>query len=297
MKPLYKYAAIDIGSNAVRLLLAGVSSLYTEKKPKKISWVRMPIRLGEDAFTRGRISKENIQRFEHTLTGFSHLIRAFNPLGTMACATSAMRTAQNGPHICRKTEELTGIPIRIIDGKQEADILFQSFKTDLAAGDRPCLFIDVGGGSTEITLFSKGQVAAARSFDMGTIRLLNNLAREQVWEDMHQWLKRHTKGFDKIRAVGSGGNINKLFRLADGKTGKPVSLDKIKQVSRSLKHLTPDQRITQFNLRPDRADVIVPAARIYLRAMEWSGCRKIQVPMRGLADGMVNILHAHEQPH
>ncbi|MFH1157227.1 MAG: exopolyphosphatase [Pseudomonadota bacterium] len=291
MDLLYKYAAIDIGSNAVRLLLAGISHQNPDKPPKKISLVRMPIRLGEDVFVLGHISQDKAERLEKTLTGFKYLINAFEPMAVMTCATAAMRNAENKDIICGNIAEKTGIVIDILDGKQEAGILFRNRQSNLFSDDKASLFVDVGGGSTEMTLFDQGHIVASASFNIGTIRLLNNRVSPPLWEEMQQWVKENTVTHKTIEAIGSGGNINKLFRLVNGKAGQPVSYRRIRQISNRLKSMDVDQRITQFNLRPDRADVIVPASEIYLQVMKWSGCKKIHVPMMGLADGMVRILH------
>lgn len=286
-----KYAAIDVGSNAVRLLLARVIKDEFGTHQKKISWVRMPIRLGEDAFLTGQISDQKARQFEKTICGFKYLIEAFNPLAVMACATAAMRSAQNGPDICAKVHDKTGIDIQIIDGKQEADIIFKNKAFSSLNSSTASLLIDVGGGSTEMTLFYQGQIMASRSFNLGTVRLLNNMFKKSVWEEMRSWIKEHTEGYLSIEAIGSGGNISKLFRLTNGKTGKPVSYKKLNQMRKVLKKMTLDERIRRLNMRPDRADVIVPGSKIYLSAMKWAGCEVMHVPMLGLADGMVRVLH------
>ncbi|THB81665.1 MAG: exopolyphosphatase [Desulfobacteraceae bacterium] len=288
---VYKYAAIDIGSNAVRLLLAGISKTKEHKRPKKISWIRLPIRLGQDAFLQGEISTEQVKRFEHTLTGFKYLIKAFEPRDVMACATAAMRAAKNGKEICERIREKTDIPIRIIDGKEEARILFKNRLVDMVPGGIAALCIDVGGGSTEMTIFFDDRIVASRSFNIGTIRLLNQTVDPSVWEDMKVWLEQNTKSFRAVEAVGSGGNINKMFRLVGGKSNRPVAYDKVLRMRDSLNEMSLEQRIDIYNLRPDRADVIVPGSDIYLRAMAWADCQKIHVPMLGLADGMVRVMH------
>ena len=286
---MHKYAAIDIGSNAVRLLLAVIAE--PAQNPKKITWARMPIRLGEDAFLLGRISDEKANQLKNAINGFKYLIEAFQPLAFMACATAAMRTADNGHEICQQILQETGISIDIIDGRQEAGFLYKNKPKDLFSDKEACLFVDVGGGSTEMTLFYQGRRIASESFNLGAIRLLKQQADPLIWKAMEHWVKDKTAGYTSIVSIGSGGNINKLFRLAKGKKGKPISYKIIRNVYKQLRQLSIDQRIEQFSLRPDRADVIVPGSEIYLKIMKWSGCLKIHVPMLGLSDGMIRVLH------
>ena len=286
---MHKYAAIDIGSNAVRLLLAVIAE--PAQNPKKITWARMPIRLGDDAFLLGRISDEKASQLKNAINGFKYLIEAYQPLAFMACATAAMRTADNGHEICNQILQETGISIDIIDGRQEAGFLFKNKPKDLFSDKEACLFIDVGGGSTEMILFYQGRRIASESFNLGAIRLLTQQADPLIWKAMEHWVKENTAGYTSIVAIGSGGNINKLFRLAKGKKGKPISYKDLRSVHKLLRQLSIDQRIEQFSLRPDRADVIVPASEIYLKIMKCSGCLKIHVPMLGLSDGMIRVLH------
>ena len=286
-----KFAAIDIGSNAVRLLLSGVFEDGYSATFRKMSLVRMPIRLGDDAFTQKCISDEKVSQLVKTMIGFKHLIESFEPLDFMACATSAMREAENGPQICERILQDTDIKIEIIDGKKEAQIIFKNKSADMFGGNDAYLYVDIGGGSTEITLFSQGQIIAAGSFNIGTIRLLEGLVSKAYWKKMRQWLKNYSAPYSSMAAIGSGGNINKVFRLANCKTGKPLSENKMMKVRRFLKHFTVEQRIKELALRPDRADVIIPALDIYLKVMKWAGVRKIYVPQVGLADGLVHILY------
>jgi exopolyphosphatase/guanosine-5'-triphosphate,3'-diphosphate pyrophosphatase len=223
--------------------------------------------------------------------GFMHFINAYRPLRYMACATSAMREAENSYEVCERIIEQTGIEVEIIDGKKEAQILLKNNGKKLFNGNRNYLYVDIGGGSTEITLFSQGLILASASFNIGTIRLLKNLAPKAEWARMKHWLKKHSVPCDACIAIGSGGNINKTFRLAHRKTGKPLDYNKIKKVRRFLKDFSVTQRITKLGLRPDRADVIVPALGIYLKVMKWADIEKMYVPELGLADGMVRILY------
>jgi exopolyphosphatase/guanosine-5'-triphosphate,3'-diphosphate pyrophosphatase len=286
-----KFAAIDIGSNAVRLLLSGVFEDDHSPTFRKMSLIRMPIRLGDDAFTQKHISENKVTQFVKTMVGFKHLIDSFQPLDFMACATSAMREAENGPQIRQQILNESGIHVDIIDGKKEAQIIFENKSSDMFGGNNAYLYVDIGGGSTEITLFSQGRNITSGSFNIGTIRLLEDLVTKAYWNKMKQWLKNYTAPYSAIAAIGSGGNINKVFRLANSKIGKPLSDNKMIKVRRFLKYFTVEQRIRELGLRPDRADVIIPALDIYLKIMKWSNIRKIYVPQIGLADGIVRILY------
>jgi exopolyphosphatase/guanosine-5'-triphosphate,3'-diphosphate pyrophosphatase len=286
-----KFAAIDIGSNAVRLLLSGVFEKEYSPTFRKMSLIRMPIRLGDDAFTQKSISDSKVSQLVKTMIGFKHLIEAFQPLDSMACATSAMRVAKNGPEICKRILEKTDIKVDIIDGKTEAQFIFENKSADMFGGSDAYLYADIGGGSTEITLFSQGRIITSESFNIGTIRLLEGLVSKAYWKEMRQWLKNCTAPFNSMAGIGSGGNINKVFRLANCKNGKPLSDNKMMKVRRFLKHFTVEQRIRELALRPDRADVIIPALDIYLKIMKWAGIHKIYVPQVGLADGIVHILY------
>lgn len=286
-----KFAAIDIGSNAIRLLLSGVFEDGYSVTFRKLSLVRMPIRLGDDAFTQKSISDSKTSQLVEAMLGFKHLIESFQPLDYMACATSAMREAENGPQICERIFKEADLKVDIIDGKKEAQIIFKNKSTDMFGGNDAYLYVDIGGGSTEITLFSEGRIITSGSFNIGTIRLLEGLVSKAYWKNMKQWLKKYSAPYSYKAAVGSGGNINKIFRLANCKNGKPISENKLMKVRRFLKHFTVEQRIKELALRPDRADVIIPALDIYIKIMKWAGVRKIYVPQIGLADGIVHILY------
>jgi len=244
----------------------------------------------DDAFTQKCISDRKVSQLVKSMIGFKHLMDAFQPLDFMACATSAMREAENGPQICKRILEEADIKVDIIDGKTEAQFIFENKSADMFGGSEAYLYVDIGGGSTEITLFSQGRIITSGSFNIGTIRLLEGLVSKAYWKKMRQWLKDCSAPFTSMVAIGSGGNINKAFRLANCKNGKPLSDNKILKVRRFLKHFTVEQRIRELALRPDRADVIIPALDIYLKIMKWAGIRKIYVPEIGLADGIVHIL-------
>jgi exopolyphosphatase/guanosine-5'-triphosphate,3'-diphosphate pyrophosphatase len=285
-----RYAAIDIGSNAVRLLLSEV--FETESGPyfRKISLIRMPVRLGEDAFILGKISKERIERLTHTIEGFKNLIDAYKPLEFRACATSAMREAANGQKIKENILNKTGVDIDIIDGKEEARIVFANNPWRHLPADSAWLFVDVGGGSTEITIYAGGKTKS-RSFGIGTVRLLEDLVKKSQWTEMKQWVEDHTGKFLSIDATGSGGNINKIIKLANCSELKAISIGKMKKVLDYLKFFTYEDLITKLGLKPDRADVIMPALKIYMSVMRWGGIHTISVPQIGLVDGLVRLMH------
>ena len=286
-----KFAAIDIGSNAVRLLLSGVFEDGHLPAFRKMSLIRMPIRLGSDAFTQKHIPENKVAQLVKTMVGFKYLIDSFQPLDFRACATSAMREAENAPQIREQILNESGIKVEIINGKKEAQIIFENRSSDMFGGNNSYLYVDIGGGSTEITLFSQDRIITSESFNIGTIRLLEGLVTKSYWKKMKHWLKNYTAPYPSIVAIGTGGNINKVFRLANSKIGKPLSDIKMMKVSRFLKHFTVEQRIRELGLRPDRADVIIPALDIYLKIMKWSSIRKIYVPQIGLVDGIVRILY------
>lgn len=293
MLKIKKYGAIDIGSNAVRLLVANVIVSDTlEPKFKKSALVRVPIRLGADAFVGGDISKENIQRMVNAMKAFKLLMNVHGVERYKACATSAMREAKNGKEVVNTINLETGIQVDIIGGKEEAAIISSTDLEDLISGHKTYLYVDVGGGSTEFTIFSKGEIIASKSFKMGTVRLLKNdkSTNKVVFLEVEKWIKQNTKNLKKISLIGSGGNINKLFKMSGRTEGKPISYIYLSAQYQFLKQMTYEQRISELSLNPDRADVIIPATKIYLSAMKWSGARKIYVPKIGLADGIIKSL-------
>ncbi len=291
MKYFLRFAAIDIGSNAIRLLLSAVFNNETGPVFKKMTLVRMPIRLGRDAFLTGEISDQKTLELVTAMKGFQHLINAYAPLAIMACATSAMRVAENGPQVCRQIQLETGINVDIISGKREAEILFKNRREAILHKDEPSMFVDVGGGSTEITVYSEGKAITSESFNIGTVRVLEDVVPKSAWKQLKNWLQTHTETYPQISAIGSGGNINKTFRLAGGKSGKPISYKQLKDIATYLEGFTNDQRVTDLGMRPDRADVILPALTIYRRVMKWGHAEQIFVPILGLADGMIHILY------
>jgi len=288
-----KYGAIDIGSNAIRLLISNVI-VKEGKEPqfKKSSLVRVPIRLGADAFVTGIISEENIERMINAMEAFKLLMKVHKVERYKACATSAMREAKNGVEIANKILDITGVQIDIIGGKEEASIISSTDLNELIEGDNSYLYVDVGGGSTEFTVFSKGKIINSKSFKMGTVRLLNNKKpdNKEIFDDVEKWIKKNTKNMKGISLIGSGGNINRLFKMSGRTEGKPISFIYLNAQYQFLKQMSYQERISELSLNPDRADVIIPATKIYLSAMKWSRASKIYVPKIGLSDGIIKNL-------
>lgn len=292
MLNIKKYAAIDIGSNAMRLLIANiVEQDDKETQFNKSSLVRVPIRLGQDAFTLGEISDENIDRMCDAMKAFNLLMKVHKVEHYKAFATSAMREAYNGKEVTEIIKKKTGIKIEIIDGKKEAAIIASSDLHSLIKTDKTYLFVDVGGGSTEFTLFSDSKMIVSRSFKAGTVRLLNDMVHDVVWDEIEKWIRTNTQEYDEVTLIGSGGNINKLFKMSGKSQDKPLSYIYMNSQYAFLNSLTYEQRISELGLNSDRADVIIPATRIYLNAMKWSGARNIYVPKIGLADGIVKAMY------
>lgn len=292
MIQIKKYAAIDIGSNAMRLLIMNI----IEQKGKEVQFnksalIRVPIRLGQDAFTVGEISEENIDRMIDAMKAFKLLMKVYKVEKYMACATSAMREAYNGKEVSEIIKKKAEIKIEIIDGKKEAAIIASSDLHQFIKTNENYLYVDVGGGSTEFSLFSDGKMLVSKSFKNGTVRLLNNMVNEIVWQEIEKWIKTNTEGLDNIIMIGSGGNINKTFKLSGKMQDKPLTYKYLKTQFDYINGLTYEQRIAELGLNTDRADVIIPALTIYLSAMKWSGANHIYVPKIGLSDGIVKALY------
>ena len=287
-----KYAAIDIGSNAVRLLISTITE-QEGKEPifKKTSLVRVPIRLGADVFMTKLISEENKIRLKDTMEAFKLLMKSHKIEKYKACATSAMREADNGEEVAKIILEKTGIEINIIDGTDEAAMIAATDLNVLIQSDKTYLYVDVGGGSTEFTLYSKGKTIVSKSFKLGTVRLLENMVKDQVWQETEVWIKEVTKDYSKINLIGSGGNINNIFKSSGKSEGKPLSFLYLSSYYQLLNSFTYEERITELNLNEDRADVIIPAIKIYLSAMKWTRARRIYVPKIGLSDGIIKSLY------
>jgi exopolyphosphatase/guanosine-5'-triphosphate,3'-diphosphate pyrophosphatase len=286
-----KLAAIDIGSNAARLLITEV--IKNEKGSdafNKLNLVRIPLRLGFDVFEYGFISKEKIGMVLQTMKAYKHLCNAYEVEHIKACATSAMRDAKNSSDIIRKVKMETSIEIEVISGDLEAGLVYENHVAENMDKDHSYLYIDVGGGSTELSFFSNGILTYKKSFNIGTIRLLKNMVTDSNWDDMKDNIRAVTKGQKEVVAIGSGGNINKVFSMSKKKDGKPLSLELLRDYYKELGSVTLDERINRYNLRSDRADVLIPAIQIYINAMRWAGAESIYVPKIGLADGLIRHL-------
>jgi exopolyphosphatase/guanosine-5'-triphosphate,3'-diphosphate pyrophosphatase len=293
--PAMKYAAIDIGSNASRLLLCNVLEESGETHFKKAELIRIPLRLGEDAFIKGRISEEKIEKFCKTMNAFKLLLDVYEPISYRACATSAMREAANRVEIIERVQKECGLIIEVISGKEEADIIYSNHVEEHLDKNRSYLYIDVGGGSTEVTLFSGGKTLVSQSFDIGTIRWLNKLVDKEKWYEFKDWVRMITLGHQPLTAIGSGGNINKICKILGKKDGKPLYFDKLKELYTEMKPHTVEERMEIWTLNPDRADVIVPAAKIFLGIMKAAQINEIIVPEIGLADGLVHRMHEKQK--
>lgn len=287
-----RVAAIDIGSNAARLLINDVIE-GPQGKPEfiKLTLVRVPLRLGFDVFEKGAISQDKVEMFIKTLQSYKLLLEVYNVKHFMAAATSAMRDAVNSKQILDRIKKETGIDIKVISGDEEANYIYESHVAENLGSNESYLYIDVGGGSTELSFFSDGKLITKQSFNIGTIRLLKNQVTEDQWDDMKRFIKQKTSGYHHITAIGSGGNINKIFSLSKRKEGRPLALELLRNYYKEFSSLSLSQRIRLYQLREDRADVIVPALLIYINVMRWADADEIFVPKIGLADGLIHILY------
>jgi exopolyphosphatase/guanosine-5'-triphosphate,3'-diphosphate pyrophosphatase len=281
------YASIDIGSNAVRLLFANAYDKDGYINVEKATIIRIPVRLGMDVFRKNMISEKREKALIKTLQAFRLLIDVYKPVAYKACATAAMREAGNGKDIIKKIRSKVGIKVKIIDGIEEANIIRSISRFDLFGDKDLWMFIDVGGGSTEISLVSDNQLMDIKSFKIGTIRLLEKKVKQSEWEKMVEWLNQFSSEFDKIGVIGSGGNINKIAKIYGAPQEKMISVDALEDAYNHLKSFSVEERIENLGLRSDRADVIVPAARIFLKTLNTIEADKITVPKIGLADGLI----------
>ena len=285
-----RLAAIDIGSNAARLLIQDITTYkdgsldYT-----KVNLLRVPLRLGFDVFESGIISEYKTNELIETLKAYRHLMKVYDVKSYRAYATSAMRDAKNGKEIVARVQKEIGLNIEIITGSQEAEILYETHLAEKLDNKSNYLYIDVGGGSTELTLYSNNKVTYKQSFNIGTIRLLKNKVDVAIWDEMKVALKKYCKS--NTVAIGSGGNINKVFSISKRKNGKPLSLDILKEYYKEMNALTVEERIHKYGFKEDRADVIVPALNIYTTVMRWANISDIFVPQIGLADGIIKLLY------
>jgi exopolyphosphatase/guanosine-5'-triphosphate,3'-diphosphate pyrophosphatase len=285
-----RYAAIDIGSNAVRLLIADIIQNDKEISFKKTTLIRVPLRLGDDAFLEKRLSEKKAEELVKTMIAFRHLMDVYKVSDYMACATSAMREAENGQVIVERIKVEASIKLEIVEGQREANIIYASHIEQTLERKKNYLYIDVGGGSTELSVFSDGELIASRSFNLGGIRILDNQDKVETWLEMKEWVKDKVQKYKNLSGIGTGGNINKLFRMADGKENAPITFTKLKSLYTYLNSFSLKERINVLGLNSDRADVIIPATEIYLTVMKWGGVRQIYVPRVGLVDGMIQLL-------
>ena len=286
-------AAIDIGSNAARLLISeviaqpGGSAIFN-----KLNLVRVPLRLGFDVFEHKAISQEKVVMFLETMHSFKHLMAAYKTEAVLAYATSAMRDANNAAEIIKDVKASTGILIEVITGDVEANLIYENHVAENMDKSKSYLYIDVGGGSTELSFFSNGILVFKQSFNIGTIRILKQMVTDEQWDDLKNTIKTVTKGHSDVVAIGSGGNINKVFSLSKKKDGKPLPLQLLKDFHQEFNAVPLEDRISKYGLRADRADVIVPALSIYVNVMRWANAAEIYVPKIGLADGLIQHLWA-----
>lgn len=285
-----RYAAIDIGSNAVRLLIADIKQNDKTVSFKKTTLIRVPLRLGDDAFLEKKISLKKIDELIKTMVAFRNLIDVYKVSDYMACATSAMREAKNGDIIVQKIKSEANINLEIVGGQREAKIIYASHIEQSLDKKKNYLYIDVGGGSTELSVFSNGEMIASRSFNLGGIRILDNQDKDETWAEMKDWVKQKTQPYKNLSGIGTGGNINKLFRMANLKDESPVTFTKLRSLYLYLNSFSLKDRINVLGLNQDRADVIIPASEIYLSVMKWGGVKQIYVPRVGLVDGIIQLL-------
>lgn len=287
-----RLAGIDIGSNAARLLIVDVQRKRGSNLVfNKVNLVRVPLRLGFDVFKTGTISEERKEMLVNTMMAFKNLMDAYSVEAAKACATSAMRDAGNSKYIIKEVKKKSGIDIEIISGDAEAALVFENHIAEKLDKKKSYLYIDVGGGSTEVDFFVEGKQVFQRSFNIGTIRLLQRQVKQADWDVLEKEIKKNIKSSLPVTAIGSGGNINKVFSLSKAKDGVPLESGKLRAFHKALSALTIEQRMEQYALKPDRADVIVPALEIYIKIMHWTHAKEIIVPKIGVSDGLVHELY------
>ena len=286
-----KYAAIDIGSNAVRILVTNVVSYKKKTVFLKNALVRVPIRLGQDAFTNGKISDKNIKRMIKSMKAFKLLMEVHGVKDYLAFATSALRDAKNGSYLVEKVLKKSGIKIEIIDGKKEAKIISNTNVFDTINKEKTFLYVDIGGGSTEFSILINGKRNQSKSFKIGTVRLLNSKVEQVTLDEAESWVRRHTLMHERIYLLGTGGNINKLHKIANINDNSPISYLTLNTLYNQLDALTYEERIVDLGLNPDRSDVILLAAKLFIKILNWTGAKDIYVPKVGLSDGMIRELY------
>jgi len=285
-----RYAAIDVGSNAVRLLIAEIIENNGSISFKKNTLIRVPVRLGDDAFLNQELSEKKITDLVKSMQAFRNLMDVYRVTDYMACATSALREAQNGSEVVAKIKEDANIDLQIIHGETEAKIIYASHAEVTIDKAKNYLYIDVGGGSTELSLFSNGELIASQSFNLGTIRILDNQDKEETWNEMKEFIREHTRHYKNVYGIGTGGNINKLYRLSQEKDGVPMSYVKLRALYNYLNSFSLKDRINVLGLNQDRADVIIPACEIYLTVLKCANIKTIYVPTVGMVDGIIQTL-------
>lgn len=288
-----KFAAIDIGTNAVRLLIKEVKIKGGAYDVRKVSFTRVPLRLGEDVFETGKISDEKARNLVKVMRAFWYLMDVYGIEWFRVCATSAMREAKNVEKVRELVLREANVTIELINGQEEADLIFRNFSVATFKTNSDFLYMDVGGGSLELTLIRDGKRIRGQSFKIGTIRIIKGMIEDGEWDAVTEFVKHVSDGVSPLMAIGTGGNINRLQRLIRNPKNSPISLSKIEEITTTLKAYTFEDRVKKFALKPDRADVIIPAAEIYIRVMKLAGANKIIVPKVGLSDGI--ILKIHEE--
>lgn len=284
-----RYAAIDIGSNAIRLFIADIHEVEGRSSFKRNTLVRVPIRLGDDVFLSGRVSDAKAKDLIKTMAAFRNLMDVYHVSDYLAYATSAMRESVNGPDLVKKIKEV-GIDLQIVDGDQEAKVIYSNHFEKKFDDVDTFLYIDVGGGSTELSIFHKRNLKKSKSFKIGTIRLLEDSVNKKTWMEMKNWIKGNTEAYKNVIGIGTGGNIARISTLANQKTFKPLTYTKLKSVYEYLRSYSLKERIVILGLKPDRADVIIPASEIFLNIMKWGKIKQIEVPQIGVVDGIIQTL-------
>ena len=285
-----RYAAIDIGSNAVRLLIADIIENNGSVSFKKNTLIRVPLRLGDDAFLDHHLSEKKANDLVKTMQAFRNLMDVYKVTDYLAYATSAMREAKNGDEVADRIKNEAKIDLEIIQGQKEAGIIYASHADQIIDKGKNYLYVDVGGGSTELSLFSAGELWASKSFNIGTIRMLDNQDTEESWNDMKHFIRENTRQFKTISGIGTGGNINKLYKLSEEKDNAPLTFIKLKSLYNYLNSFSLKDRINVLGLNQDRADVIIPACEIYMTVMKCANIKNIYVPTVGLVDGIIQTL-------
>ena len=297
MNKAVKYGSIDIGSNAIRLLISTAHHTNEGVFFKKNSLIRVPIRLGQDVFTKGKIGSKNQKRMIQAMIAYRNLMDAHGVEDYLACATSAMRDAENSKQLLKEIKQKANINIEIISGSKEAEIIFQTHIEKLLNHDKAYLYVDVGGGSTELSFFNGKVLVASKSFNVGTIRLLNDIVDKDQWVQMEEWIKETVGDTPEINAIASGGNINRVYKIIGKKKLEAIFPDEIYDVQARIAETPEEKRQQKFNMNPDRADVILPALSIYMNVFKWSNTNKIYVPKVGLSDGLIRKLHVDSLPY